>query len=98
MRPSSDDRWPTGGPGGACDRRRRTVSEAGREQTGFVCHYLTPKDLGSAIARAVDTYLRAPDRWRALVRGVMQRDFSWAESARKYVRLYERAVRVREGP
>lgn len=75
-----------------------TVSEAGREQTGFVCHYLTPKDLGSAIARAVDTYLRAPDRWRALVRGVMQRDFSWAESARKYVRLYERAVRVREGP
>jgi glycogen synthase len=28
---------------------------------------------------------------------VMRRDFSWAESARKYVALYEKAQRINRG-
>ncbi|MGM0493020.1 MAG: glycogen synthase [Armatimonadota bacterium] len=74
-----------------------TVSEAPPEQTGFICHYLAPKDLLSAIMRAADAYHHTPNRWRALTRSVMRRDFSWAESARKYVQLYERAQRISEG-
>ncbi|MFW6157066.1 MAG: starch synthase, partial [Armatimonadota bacterium] len=74
-----------------------TVTEAPPDQTGFICHYLAPKDLLSAIIRAADAYRHTPDRWRALARSVMRRDFSWAASAREYVALYERARRVRVG-
>jgi starch synthase len=74
-----------------------TVTEAPPDQTGFVCHYLAEKDLLSAIMRAADAYHHTPDRWRALTRSVMRRDFSWAESARRYLELYERARRISGG-
>ncbi len=74
-----------------------TVTEAPPEQTGFVCHYLARQDLLSAIMRATDAYHHTPDRWRALVQRIMRLDFSWAESARRYVALYEKALRINRG-
>ncbi len=73
-----------------------TVTEAPPEQTGFVCHYLTQQDLLKAIIRAQDAYA-TPDRWQALVRRVMRQDHSWRRSARKYVALYEEALRKHTG-
>jgi starch synthase len=61
------------------------------EPTGFVCRYLAPQDLLSAITRALDAYHDDPRRWGALVRRVMRRDFSWERSAKEYVTLYEKA-------
>ncbi len=73
-----------------------TVSEAADNQTGFICHYLSPEDLLSAIKRATNTWHDHPDRWRTIVRRVMRREFSWGESAREYVALYENALRTDE--
>jgi starch synthase len=44
-----------------------------------------------AIRNAIKTY---PDKkiWRALQKEGMKKDFSWAQSARKYQELYERAL------
>ncbi len=73
-----------------------TVSEAPPDQTGFVCHYLTPQDLLSAITRAVQAY-ETPDRWRPLMVRAMRQDHSWTKSAREYVALYEQARRKHAG-
>ena len=73
-----------------------TVTEAPPEQTGFVCRYLTQQDLLKAIMRAQDAY-GTPDLWQALVQRVMRQDHSWRRSARKYVALYEEALRKHTG-
>jgi starch synthase len=74
-----------------------TVSETADEQTGFVCGYLDPQDLLSAIMRAGDAWYHTPKRWRRLMRRIMRLDFSWSASAREYVALYEEAQRISEG-
>jgi len=55
--------------------------------TGFVFSEASAAALAGAIARAVGTY-RQPARWQALQRRAMQRDVSWAASARQYRELF----------
>ncbi|MGD9497083.1 MAG: glycogen synthase GlgA [Armatimonadota bacterium] len=71
-----------------------TVVEASEQQTGFVMHSLEPDDVLFAIERAV-LAMRDRARWERLVARCMAQDFSWAESARKYADLYERAAASR---
>jgi starch synthase len=50
---------------------------------------------GGAFAHAVERALELhadTDRWQSLVRRVMQQDWSWDASARKYFRLYQHAL------
>jgi starch synthase len=47
--------------------------------------------LADAVGRALELHADT-DRWQALVRRVMHEDWSWDESARHYLRLYERAL------
>lgn len=47
----------------------------------------------TAIVRAIETY-HYQDRWRTLVHRGMTGDFSWHNSAMKYVELYRRALNV----
>lgn len=68
-----------------------TVTETGGEQTGFVLSSLEPDELVAALERATQDYAE-PDTWKTLVKRVMRQDFSWAESARRYVQLYETAI------
>jgi starch synthase len=56
--------------------------------TGFVFTSYTDKALLNAIRKASSLYRRSPDQWRQLQRNGMKRDFSWKQSALKYLNLY----------
>jgi starch synthase len=74
-----------------------TVTEfdpARRTGTGFVFDAFTAEALLAAVGRATSTY-RQPSAWKALVRNAMAEDFSWDASAREYVTLYRKALKVR---
>lgn len=57
------------------------------EVTGITFHDPTPADLTGAVHRALDRY-REPDRYRAMQREGMVRDWSWARAAEAYHALY----------
>jgi starch synthase len=59
--------------------------------TGFTFAKYDASEMLKAIRNAIKTY---PDKkiWRALQKEGMKKDFSWAQSARKYQELYERAL------
>jgi starch synthase len=61
---------------------------------GFVFEPYEPWALFAAIVRAMESS-KYVDSWRALQRRNMQLDFSWGASARKYVKLYQRAMSIR---
>jgi starch synthase len=56
--------------------------------TGFLFHEAEVPAMVNAVRRAVALYGDAP-RWRRLQQNGMARDFSWAEPAARYARLYE---------
>lgn len=58
---------------------------------GFSFREDNPLALSETLARAVDCY-RRPDVWSKLVATGMQQDWSWARSARQYVKLYQQTV------
>lgn len=57
---------------------------------GYVFEAYDHWPLYTAIVRAMEG-LRYQDRWRAMQRRAMAKDFSWNASALKYVELYQRA-------
>ena len=59
--------------------------------TGFCFKDYDPEEFRAAIDRALAVW---PDRkaWVKLMRNGMQHDFSWTESAKRYVELYERLL------
>jgi starch synthase len=61
------------------------------EGTGFCFRDYDPEEFRAAIDRALALW---PDRkaWARLMRNGMQKDFSWTESAKRYVELYERIL------
>ena len=50
--------------------------------------------LSNAVHRAIEAYHHKP-LWRIIQRNGMTRDFSWTNSARKYIDLYKRAKEKR---
>jgi starch synthase len=65
--------------------------------TGFCFTDYTPEDFRAAIDRALALW---PDRkaWIGLMRNGMQKDFSWTESAKRYVEVYERLLNSEFSP
>jgi starch synthase len=61
---------------------------------GFLFERAEPAALVAAVRRAAALW-RDPQRWRALQRRAMARDFSWAEPARRYADLYLRLATAR---
>ena len=59
--------------------------------TGFVFDEASPQALLGAVRRALDLYSDSP-KWRILMKHVMAQDFSWQESAREYIGLYQRTL------
>ncbi|MBI3316384.1 MAG: glycogen synthase GlgA [Candidatus Omnitrophica bacterium] len=55
---------------------------------GFLFEDYTSEALGAACRRALSLF-RAPELWNDLIQNAMQCDFSWAASAKKYVKIYE---------
>lgn len=59
--------------------------------TGFVAAEYNGESFLLAVRRAHELFADAP-RWQALIHRIMRLNFSWRESARKYVELYEKAA------
>jgi starch synthase len=68
-----------------------------RTGTGFVFDAFSVDALLVAVRRAASVH-RQPALWKALVRNAMAEDFSWESSAREYVTLYAKALKLRSAP
>ncbi|MDP3741159.1 MAG: starch synthase, partial [bacterium] len=62
--------------------------------TGFVFEKVGPMSLMTAIVRAYQSFQHKKD-WQELQLRAMQRDFSWHASAKQYVALFEKAMKIR---
>lgn len=65
--------------------------------TGFVFQTYEPNDFLVSLVRAIETY-KYPRIWEHLTWQAMRRSFSWELPTRKYVDLYQRAIRLHHGP
>jgi starch synthase len=65
-----------------------TDVEATSAGTGFVFQEASSVALQTTLDRALRSY-RDPDRWEETQRNGMRQDFSWSQSAREYVKLYQ---------
>lgn len=86
------------GVGGLVDTVTDYVPAVGKSEsrgTGFVFEGEDASALREAIGRALAVIGHAAT-WRALQNRIMDRDFSWAVSARAYVDLYDHALRVHD--
>lgn len=66
------------------------------EGDGFSFYDFAPHVLRETILRAVSVY-HDKDTWRTIMKRGMKKDFSWTQSAQKYLELYEHALRNRRG-
>jgi starch synthase len=64
-----------------------------RRGTGFTFRAYTPEAFVEALERALAAFAD-PDRWRMLQEAGMRQDHSWEMSAREYVRIYDKAIRL----
>ncbi|NLI14999.1 MAG: glycosyltransferase [candidate division Zixibacteria bacterium] len=60
--------------------------------TGFVFKNYDSKELLNTIKFAVEVYKNKPV-WAGLMRRGMEKDFSWRNSAAKYLELYDKAIK-----
>jgi starch synthase len=66
-----------------------------KQATGFTFGPFLAESLEQALARAICCFHSQPKVWAQLVETGMTANWSWAESARKYEQLYERAICLR---
>jgi starch synthase len=64
-------------------------------QTGFLFKDYHSATLSSILNQALDIYLNNRRDWRARQRRSMRLDFSWERSAKRYLRMYQQAIKVR---
>ncbi len=65
-----------------------------RKGTGFKFSEYSGEALLATIRTALQAYADK-DRWQALMRNGMNKDFSWTASAKEYVRVYDRVRQLR---
>ncbi len=63
--------------------------------TGFKFKPYTGEALLESLQAATDLYRSDPSAWQTLMRNGMAQEYSWINSAREYVKVYERARQVR---
>jgi starch synthase len=66
----------------------------GKTGTGFKFTDYSPAALLAAIRQAVD-YYRQPKAWRQAMLNGMKKDFSWSNSAKQYVKVYQAAKKAK---
>jgi len=62
-------------------------------KTGFVFDEYNVEHLCKAMWKAIVLREDKPKDWQAMVRRVMEKDFSWTASAREYVKVYKKLLR-----
>jgi starch synthase len=77
--------------GGLADTVRPYNPKNG-QGTGFVFNDYDPGALWDALQRALTTFRTQPRAWRRLQTNGMRKDFSWARSAKEYVKIYRRVM------
>ena len=91
--------------GGLADTVRQFDAATG-QGTGFVFTDYTPAALWAALEEALAAYADTPS-WRKIMRNGMACDFSWSQSAGKYMAIYREVIlrgrrpgssRLRPGP
>jgi starch synthase len=78
--------------GGLADTVANYDNGDGNVGTGFVFNWTEPDALYNTLRWALDTYNNKPDAWRQMQVRAMQTDFSWANSARQYINLYQNII------
>lgn len=68
------------------------ISEGIDQATGFVFDEATPRALIDTVHRALQIYRDQPANWRRIVQNGMDRDYSWQQSAKAYLALYQQAL------
>jgi starch synthase len=63
--------------------------------TGFKFKEYNSETLLETVQMAVAVYRSDPEAWQALMRNGMAQEYSWANAAREYVKVYERARQLR---
>jgi len=66
------------------------LADTVNSDNGFVFDKYTKEDLTKTIESAIKAF-RDKKKWPALIKKAMQCNFSWKESAKKYLALYEKA-------
>ncbi len=66
----------------------------GKTGTGFKFTDYAPEALLAAIQEAA-SYYRQPRAWRQVMLNGMKKDFSWASSAKQYVKIYQAAKKTK---
>jgi len=66
------------------------LADTVNEKNGFVFDRYSGKDLIATVTKAVKAF-KSKKKWSGLMSEAMKCNFSWEESARKYVGLYEKA-------
>ena len=66
------------------------------QETGFLFDDLTPASLERALRRAFGAFANR-ESWERSMRRAMARDFGWDRSARRYLELYEAALKAHHG-
>ncbi|WP_457681509.1 glycogen synthase [Thermovibrio sp.] len=69
-----------------------TVIDLRENGYGVLFEEFSPKALIEGIERAIELYYKERERFKRLRRLVMEIDFSWSNSALKYLRLYENLI------
>jgi starch synthase len=64
--------------------------------TGFMFEDLTPNAIYNTVGWAIWTWYNRPEHITAMRKQAMRQDFSWENSARKYMELYEEAMKSEE--
>jgi len=64
--------------------------------TGFKFREYTGEAMLAALRSAVALYSQDQNAWRVLMRNGMAQDYSWTNSAREYVKVYERARQLKQ--
>ena len=80
---------------GGLDDTVENYNEAAGTGTGFKFWDMTEAALYFTLGWAVSTWYDRPHHYRAMQQNGMNRDFSWAASAREYEKVYEHAIAYR---
>jgi starch synthase len=68
---------------------RDTINDgAENERTGYLFQYAVVESFAAALRQAIQGFQTQPAEWRATQHRGMNTDFSWENSARKYLQLY----------
>lgn len=74
--------------GGLADTVFDVDSAPPEQANGYSFGGADEASLNSALDRALTTFKEKPEAWKQLSRSNMQRDVSWAQSAKSYVEAY----------